>query len=86
MLQHGHFIFFFNCQLHLAHLESFLELMALALQVLPSLLLLSASLITLVQVSSQVLYLLLLLPENLPKFVCCVAHVLEHVGEFIHRF
>ena len=85
MLDHGHFVLFFDCELHLAHLERLLELVALRLQVLPSLLLLPSCLVALVEVAPQVLYLFLLLPEDLSQLVCRVLHVLKHIGELVHR-
>ena len=80
MLKDCHFIFFLDSQFHFSDLESLFKLAGLGLEVLPSSLFLSSSLITLIQISTQVLYLLLLLPENLTKFVSGVPHVLEHVS------
>ena len=48
-----------------ADLEGLFKLTGLGLEVLPSALFLPSSLITLIQVTTQVLYLLLLLPEYL---------------------
>ena len=84
MLEHGYFVFFLDGELHLAHLESLLELVALRLQVLPSLLFLPTSLVALVEIASQVLDFLLLVPENLPKFVSRMLHVLKHIGKLVH--
>ena len=54
--------------------------MGLSLQVLAPLLFLSPGLVALVQVSAEVLNLLLLLPEDLSEFVRGMSHVLQHVA------
>ena len=84
VLQNGHLVLLFDGQLHLAHLQGFLELVALRLQVLPPLFLLPPGLVTLIQIASQVLNLLLLLPEDLSELVCRMLHVLQHVGQLVH--
>ena len=48
VFEDGNLILFFNSELHLAHLKSFLKLVAFRLQVLPPLLLLSSRLVALV--------------------------------------
>lgn len=80
VFQNGHLIFFFDSKLHLSDLECFLEVMGLSLQVLAPLLFLSPGLVALVQVSAEVLNLLLLLPEDLSEFVRGMSHVLQHVA------
>ena len=80
MLEDCHFVFFLNSKFHFSDLESLFKLTGLGLEVLPSALFLPSSLITLIQVTTQVLYLLLLLPEYLTELVCGVPHVLKHVS------
>ena len=80
MLKDCHFIFFLNSKFHFSDLKGLFKLAGLGLEVLPSALFLPSSLITLIQVTTQVLYLLLLLPEYLTELVGCVPHVLKHVS------
>ena len=80
MLKDCHFVFFLDSQFHFSDLEGLFKLTGLRLEVLPSTLFLSSGLITLIQITTQVLYLLLLFPENLTKFVSGVPHVLKHVS------
>ena len=86
VFQYRYFIFLLHSKFHFAHLQRLLKFVTLRLQVLPPLLLLSPCLITLIKVTSQVLGFLLLLPENLSKFVSSMSHVLQHVSKFIHWF
>ena len=80
MLKDCHFVFFFDSQFHFSDLEGLFKLAGLGLKVLPSSLFLSSGLITLIQITTQVLYLLLLLPENLSELISSVPHVLKHVS------
>ena len=80
MLQDGHFVFLFYGQLHFSNLEGLFKLVRLRLKLLPPPLFLSPRLITLIQITTQILYLLLLLPEYLTELVGGVPHVLEHIS------
>lgn len=84
MFENGDFVFFFDGELHLADLKSFLKFVGLSLQVPPLLFFLPSGLVAGIQVSPQVLNLLLLLPEDLPQFVSGVPHVLQHQSQFTH--
>ena len=84
VLEDGHFVFFLDGQLHFSHLQGLLKLMALRLQVLPSFLFLASSLVTLVQIATQILNLLLLLPEDLSQLIRRMPHVLQHVCKLVH--
>ena len=84
MLEDGHLVFFLDGKLHFSHLQRLLKLTALRLQVLPSFLFLASSLIALIQIATQILDLLLLLPEDLSQLIRSVPHVLQHVCKLVH--